>query len=107
MWLDPPLQSDFQLNDAITVHMSFADRIARTVVDPDVVNFNYSNPPNSGTTTITYPVGMVRDAVGVYHVDLALNAQGRWVLNAAPQGNPGAVPIGGATMQVRVFGAGT
>ena len=106
MWLDPPLQTDFQLNDAITIHMSFADRMTKAVVDPDIVTFTYSNPPTPGNTATTYPLGIVRDATGIYHLDLGLISQGRWVLNTLAQGNPGPVPIGGATMEIRVFGAG-
>lgn len=107
MWLDPPLQSDFQLNDAITIHMTFADRETHLVLDPDIINFNYSNPPvNIVPTSVTYPTGMTKDGVGTYHVDLPLTTQGRWVLNAQPQGNPGAVAIGGATMEIMVYGAG-
>jgi hypothetical protein len=107
MWLDPPLQTDFQVNDAITVHMTFADRMTRLVVTPDVLYFNYSNPPaNSVPTSLTYPTGITLDATGCYHVDLPLTSAGRWVLNAQPQGNPGGVSIGGATIEIQVWGTG-
>jgi hypothetical protein len=107
IWLDPPLQSDFLVNSAVTVHMTFADRETRLVVDPDIVNFNYSNPPNTTvSTTLTYPFGITRNATGDYQLDLPLTATGRWVFNAQPQGNPGAVAIGGASMEIRVFGTG-
>lgn len=107
MWLDPPEQSDFLLNSAVTIHMTFADRMTHTAVDPDIVNFNYTNPPNNTSpTTITYPTTIVKNAVGNYQLDLALTKTGRWALNAQPQGNPGAVAIGGASMEIQVFGTG-
>jgi hypothetical protein len=107
MWLDPPEQTDFQVNDAVTVHMSFVDRETKVPVTPDLLYFNYSNPPVAITpVTLTYPVGITLDATGSFHLDLPLTASGRWVLNAQPQGNPGAVPIGGATMEIYVYGTG-
>lgn len=107
MWLDPPQQSDFQFNDAITVHMTFADRMTHLVLDPDIVNFNYTNPPvNTTPTSLTYPASITKDGVGAYHIDLILNGEGRWVLNVQPQGNPGAVSVGMATMEVFVYGNG-
>lgn len=106
MWLDPPLQSDFMLNQAVTVHMTFADRQTHAAVDPDIIKFNYDNPPNTTTpTVITYPTGMTRNDTGDYQLDLRLTATGRWVLNAQPQGT-GPVSIGGATMEIQVFGVG-
>jgi hypothetical protein len=106
MWLDPPLQSDFQLNQAVTIHMTFADRETHAAVDPDIVKFNYDNPPNTtSATTFTYPTGITKNTTGNYQLDLALTATGRWVLNAQPQGSPN-VAIGGATMEIQVFGSG-
>ena len=107
MWLDPPLQTDFMLGQAVTIHMTFADRQTHAAVDPDIVNFRYDNPPNTTTaTTITYPTTIVKNAVGNYQLDLALTNTGRWNLNAQPQGNPGAVSIGGATKEIVVYGTG-
>ena len=107
MWLDPPEQSDFQLNQAVTIHMTFADRQTHAAVDPDILMFNYTNPPNTtSATTFTYPSGITRNAVGNYQLDLPLTKTGRWAFNAQPQGNPGAVAIGGASMEIQVFGSG-
>ena len=44
-WLDPPLQTDFQVGSSVTWHATFLDRMTRTPVDPDIVNFIYSVPP--------------------------------------------------------------
>src|SRR5665213_1478546 len=94
-WLDPPLQSDFLLGTAVTWHATFTDRIQRDLyVDPDVVNFIYSSPPQAPATTVTYPTSIVRDAVGQYRLDLPFSVTGRWILTVAAQGNPGAVGIG-------------
>ena len=107
MWLDPPLQTDFMLGQAVTIHMTFADRMTHAAVDPDIVNFRYDNPPNTtSATTITYPTTIIKNAVGNYQLDLILAATGRWILNAQPQGNPGAVSIGGMTMEIAVYGVG-
>jgi hypothetical protein len=105
-WLDPPLQTDFQVGSSVTWHATFLDRMTRTPVDPDIVNFIYSAPVQLAATTVTYPTGIVKDAVGVYRYDLPLTLTGRWVLTVAPQGNPGAVGIGNSTLEIYVSGAG-
>ena len=105
-WLDPPLQTDFQVGDSVTWHATFVDRMTRAYVDPDIVTFVYSCPPQIVTTPIVYPTSIVRDTVGVYRLDLALTVAGRWILTVAPQGNPGAVGIGTSSLEIQTFGTG-
>jgi hypothetical protein len=105
-WLDPPLQTDFQIGDSVTWHATFTDRMTRTAVDPDIVTFVYSAPTQIATTAVTYPASIVRDAMGVYRLDLALTVSGRWILTVAPQGNPGLVGIGNSSLELYVSGTG-
>jgi hypothetical protein len=102
MWLDPPLQTDFQLGDSITWHAAFVDRQTRAPVTPDIINFIYSNPPQTTPTTVTPTV----DATGVCHYDLPLSLEGKYVLTTQAQGNPGAVSIGNQSMVITVFDPG-
>ena len=44
MWLDPPEQSDFMLNQAVTIHMTFADRETHAAVDPDMTLVVFESP---------------------------------------------------------------
>jgi hypothetical protein len=105
-WLDPPLQTDFQLGASVTWHATFRDRMTQQYVDPDIVNFVYSSPTQIATTTVTYPASIVRDQVGAYRLDLALTVVGRWILTIAPQGNPGAVGIGNSSLEIQCHGTG-
>jgi hypothetical protein len=105
-WLDPPLQTDFQLGSSVTWHATFRDRMTQAAVDPDIVNFIYSAPAQNTPTTVTYPTGIVKDTVGAYRYDLPLTLIGRMVLTVAPQGNPGAVGIGSHTLEIIVHGTG-
>ena len=75
----------------------------RYVIGPVATVGNINFP----ATTTTYPVGpIVKDAVGVYRLDLALSSIGTWTLNIAAQGNPGAVGVGNQSLTIRVFGQG-
>ena len=106
-WLDPPLINDFTIGASVTWNASFIDRVSRVLVDPDIVIFTYSNPPVTTPVAVTYPVLIVRDTTGQYHLDLPLTTTGRWVLNVIAQGNPGAVQIGSTTLMITVYSAGT
>lgn len=101
-WLDPPEQTDFQVGTAVTWHASFMDRQTRAPVTPDIIQFIYSSPPAVTDTTVTPTV----DATGSCHYDLQLPSVGKWILTVAPQGNPGAVPIGQASMVIETFDTG-
>lgn len=107
-WLDPPLQTDFQVGDSVTWHASFIDRISRQLVTPDLITFSWSNPPVSSTPTVATvaSLAVTLDATGLCHYDLPLNSPGRWVLNVSAQGNPGTVGIGNSTLYLQVFGSG-
>ncbi len=105
MWLDPPLQTDFQVGDVVTWHAAFVDRQTRAPVTPDVINFVYSSPPGLANQPVTTPAITV-DATGVCHYDLALSTVGKWILTTAPQGNPGLVSIGNQSMVLYVFETG-
>ena len=110
MWLDPPLTTDFQLGDSITWHVAFVDQQTRAPVTPDIINFIYSNPPQTTPTTISYPSNPPEeiwlDGVGVYHLDLSLSLEGKYVLTSQAQGNPGAVSLGSQTMVITVWDPG-
>lgn len=106
MWLDPPLQTDFQLGDSVTWHAAFVDRQTRAPIDPDIVSFVSSNPPQTVPTTITYPTTIVKDGTGVYHLDFALSLEGKYVLTTQAQGNPGAVGVGNQSMVITVWDSG-
>lgn len=48
------------------------------LVDPTVVIFRY-NTPNGTTTSATYPAGgIVKDAVGRYHLNITASIVGTW-----------------------------
>jgi hypothetical protein len=106
-WLDPPLQTDFQLGASVTWHATFRDRMTQQYVDPDIVNFIYSSPVQIPTTTLVYGASsIVRDQLGAYRYDLPLTVVGRWILTIAPQGNPGAVGIGNSSLEIQCHGTG-
>jgi hypothetical protein len=105
MWLDPPLQTDFQLGDSITWHAAFVDRQTRAPVTPDIINFIYSNPPQTTPVTVTTPAITV-DATGVCHYDFPLSLEGKYVLTTVALGNPGAVSIGSQSMVITVWDPG-
>lgn len=100
-WLDPPLQSDFQVGSAATWHASFVDRVSRALVDPDVVAFTYANPPVTSTPVATTAT---KDTVGRYRVDQPFTAPGSWLLNVAATSS-GGVAVGNASLLVHVFPA--
>lgn len=102
MWLDPPLQTDFQVGDQVTWHAAFVDRETRAPVTPDIINFVYSSPPGLTNQTVT----PTTDATGVCHYDLVLSIVGKWILTTAPQGNPGPVSIGNQSMVLDVWSTG-
>lgn len=102
LWLDPPLQSDFQLGDSVTWHAAFLDRETHAPVTPDVINFIYSNPPQLGATTVT----LVADSTGLCHLDLPLTLIGKYILTTAALGNPGSVGIGNQSIEIYVSGTG-
>lgn len=100
-WLDPALQSDWQLGASTTWHATFVDRISRVLVDPDVVAFTYTNPPVTSTpVALTY----TQETVGRYRVDIAFNALGSWLLNVGATSLTG-VGVGNASLVAHVFPA--
>lgn len=105
MWLDPPLTTDFQLGDSVTWHAAFVDQQTRAPVTPDIINFIYSNPPQTTPTTVTTPTVIV-DGTGVCHYVLSLSLEGKYVLTSQAQGNPGAVGIGSQSMVITVWDPG-
>ena len=100
-WLDPPMQSDWQVGAATTWHAAFVDRVSRAPVTPDVVAFSYTNPP----VTIT-PVVLTAtvDATGKQHVDLPFTALGSWLLNVSATSS-GGTAVGNASLVAHVFPA--
>ena len=59
-------------------------------VDPSAVTFTWKTP-GASVTTYTYGVDaqLVKSSTGIYYVDLALNASGKWSYRFAGTG-PGA-----------------
>jgi len=68
----------YPLGNAIRVVASFKD-LDNALMDPDVVNFSFKIPV--GTIT-TYVYGddaeLVKDSLGVYHVDIDASSIGTW-----------------------------
>jgi hypothetical protein len=100
-WLDPPLQSDWQLGASVTWHADIVDRISRVLVDPDVVSFSYTNPP---VTSTAVGVSYTKETVGRYRVDLPFNAPGSWLLKVATTSS-GGTATGNASLVAHVFAA--
>jgi hypothetical protein len=101
MWLDPPLQSDFQVGQAVTCNMTFADRRTKVLVDPDSFSSDLYNPPLPGPSFPT----LVKDAVGVYHTDLQWSAPGRWLYIVSARDGGGGL-WGTGTLETHVFDLG-
>ena len=72
---------------------------AKALTDPTVVVYKYRAPSATTTTTLVYGVdgALVRESVGVYHVDVSLTESGTWkerwqstgIVQAASQGEFG------------------
>ena len=66
-----------------------------TFVDPSTVTFTFTKPNNA---PVTYVYGtdaqLVKDAVGKYHVDLAIDTSGMWPYKYAGSGNFASVQFG-------------
>lgn len=54
-------------------------------VDPTVVSFRYADPTGAVTTN-TYPTLVVKEAVGIYHLDVICNTVGTWWYDAISTG---------------------
>ena|SRR5438105_2425749 len=50
---------------------------ANAPIDPNTITFKYVDPTGLSTTAI-YPAGVIRDGVGVYHLDIPVNVAGTW-----------------------------
>lgn len=101
-WLDPPLQTDFQLGGSVSWHAAFMDRITKVITDPDIVQFTVA-ASGVGSTTYTYPSLILRDATGLYRLEVPLTSAGAWSLQVNALGNPGAVGIGTASLTLQVY----
>lgn len=68
----------FQIGDKIRLTATFRD-VGRFLADPDTVRFRFKQECNAETAYVYLTDSqIVRDSVGVFHVDLALTAQGEW-----------------------------
>jgi hypothetical protein len=68
----------FDTGDEVRVKTTFSDS-SGTATDPTAILFKFANPSGT-TTTYTYGVDaeLVRDATGVYYVDIDCNEAGAW-----------------------------
>lgn len=60
----------------VTVRAVFRDDDG-ALFDPTVVIAKYATPANA-VTSLTYPTTIVKDAVGLYHLDITVNRAGDW-----------------------------
>jgi hypothetical protein len=60
---------------------------AGALADPSTVTFKY-RIGQGATTTRTYPATIIRDSMGVYHVDLAASTSGTWWYRWESTGDP-------------------
>lgn len=68
----------YQIGDAPRCSAEFRNA-AGTLIDPSTVVFKFTTPAGV-VTTYTYPAAeVVKDGVGLYHVDLNANARGIWL----------------------------
>jgi uncharacterized protein YfaS (alpha-2-macroglobulin family) len=66
----------FDVGDEVRLAAVFKN-IAGTLIDPAVVNVTITNPAGTATT-YTYPVTVIKDSTGNYHIDVDANAPGTW-----------------------------
>ena len=55
------------------------------IIDPTTVTFRYADPTGV-VTTATYPIGVIKEGVGIYHLDVAVNIAGTWWYDAISTG---------------------
>lgn len=46
-------------------------------IDPAVVIIKYTDPLGA-TTSVTYPSTIIKESVGIYHLDVSINVAGLW-----------------------------
>ena len=73
--------SRYDVGDKPRVTCTFTDVDTSSQVDPGKVYCEVTNPDNT-KTTYEYGVGteIVRDSIGVYHIDVYLDQAGRWTV---------------------------
>ena len=54
-------------------------------IDPTTVTFRYADPTGN-VTAFTYPTNVVKEAVGIYHLDVSANISGLWWYDAVSTG---------------------
>ncbi len=110
LWLDPPLQSFVSQNSAARVHWSYTDPLTQVLLDPDIVIFQFAQPPNTDVFT-SWRFGIdpqvIKDAVGLYHVDFVFDGGvGTWELQALAATLPSFTGQGDARLVLTVYLSG-
>jgi hypothetical protein len=82
----------YQIGDKIRIGATFRDPATRTTTDPDIVRFRFKLP--TGPESV-YVFGtdapLVREAVGVFHVDLPITEKDEWWYRWEADGTTGVV----------------
>lgn len=102
--LEPPLTNYMPLNSAATLRIAIMDALTKQLVAPDGIAISSLQPPQRNNP---YGYAYFNDGVGLYHAFIAFtSADGKWLLQVQCTGNPGAIPVGSATLVVNVYPAG-
>lgn len=83
----------YDKGELVRCSCSFINRATSAAVDPASVVCKYTKP-GQATTTLTYGTdnALVKDATGLYHVDLNANVSGVWTYRWESTGaNQGAI----------------
>lgn len=70
----------YDIGDVPRIRATFTSGTPAVVVDPTTIKFKYRVPGALTTTTLTYGVdaALVKDATGIYHVDITIIIAGTW-----------------------------
>lgn len=70
---------DYTKGDLIRITATFTDS-AGTLLDPTAVYFQYKNPAGTITSETYSPSSgnIIRDSIGVFHLDINANVHGIW-----------------------------
>ena len=84
------MKREYIVGEQIKIACEFrvGDVLTGILTDPTTIRFRFL-PPVGGVVTYTYLLDpqVVRDAAGIYHVDLVLAAEGRWYLRFESDGD--------------------
>lgn len=72
--------------NVIRLKANWTDPNANNIaIDPTTVTFRYADPLGA-VTSFTYPTTVVKEAVGIYHLDVSVTTPGTWWYDALSTG---------------------